>query len=86
MKPARQWRETMMDTIIRRTYNRHGDCDYLVRMDNTPQGWCPVWCADKRQAVKVTESYAADLMHHISLWRDWTCPNGISGVEALCIA
>lgn len=26
----------MLDTIIRRTYNRHGDCDYLIRMDSTP--------------------------------------------------
>lgn len=33
----------MLDTVIRRTYNRHGDCDYLTRMDNTPRGWCPVW-------------------------------------------
>ena len=31
----------MLDTIIRRTYNRHGDCDYLIRMDSTPSGWCP---------------------------------------------
>jgi len=75
----------MLDTIIRRTYNRHGDCDYLIRMDSTPSGWCPVWCADKRQAVKVTETYAADLMHHISIWRDHLCPDGIKGVEAVCI-
>ena len=71
----------MNDTIIRRTYNRHGDCDFLTRMDNTPQGWCPVWCADKTKAVRLTETYAADLMGYIALWRDPTCPNGISGVE-----
>ena len=71
----------MTDTMIRRTYNRLGDCDFLIRMDNTPRGWCPVWCVDKRQAVRVTATYAADLLHHISLWRDPTCPNGIAGVE-----
>ena len=73
----------MTDTMIRRTYNIHGDCDYLIRMDNTPNGWCPVWCADKRQAVRVTESYAADLIGHIAMWRDQFCPNGIEGVEAI---
>lgn len=73
----------MTNTIIRRTYNRHGDHDFLIRMDNTPNGWCPVWCGDRRQAARVTESYAADLLHRISLWRDWTCPNGIKGVEAI---
>jgi len=76
----------MNDTMIRRTYNRHGEHDWLTRMDNTPTGWCPVWCADKRQAVRVTESYAADLMHYIALWRDPTCPNGISGVESVGVA
>ena len=74
-----------MDTMIRRTYNRFGDYDWLIRMDHTPQGWCPVWCRDKRQAVKVTETYAADLMEHIAKWRDPTCPNGIQGVEAIDI-
>lgn len=73
----------MNDTIIRRTYNRHGDHDFLIRVENTPSGWCPVWCADKRQAVRLTETYAADLMGHIALWRDPTCPNGISGVEMI---
>lgn len=72
-----------MDTIIRRTYNTHGDCDYLTRMENTAKGWCPVWCADKSQAAKITETYAADLLYYISLWRDRFCPNGISGVEAI---
>ena len=76
----------MNDTMIRLTYNRHGEHDWLTRMDNTPTGWCPVWCADKRQAVRVTESYAADLMHYIALWRDPTCPNGISGVESVGVA
>ena len=73
----------MIDTIIRRTYNRHGDCDYLTRMEKTPKGWCPVWCADRHQAARVTETYAADLIHHISLWRDQFCPDGIKGVEAI---
>lgn len=72
-----------MDTIIKRTYNRYGDYDWLIRMEETPKGWCPVWCCDKRQAVRVTSTYAADLIHHISLWRDCTCPDGISGVEAI---
>lgn len=75
----------MLDTVIRRTYNRHGDCDYLTRMDNTPRGWCPVWCADLKQAVRVTDSYAADLIGHIAAYRDHTCPNGISGVEAITV-
>ena len=76
----------MKDTIISRTYNKHGDKDYLIRMDHEANGWCPVWCADIRQAVKVTETYAEDLMQHISRWRDHTCPNGIEGVEIVCIA
>lgn len=73
----------MNDTIIRRTYNRHGDHDYLTRMESTPQGWCPVWCADIRQAARVTETYAADLLGHVARWRDLTCPDGIKGVQAI---
>lgn len=73
----------MTDTIIRRTYNIHGEHDYLIRMEDSPNGWCPVWCADRRQAVRVTETYAADLLHHISLYRDFLCPDGIKGVEAI---
>lgn len=73
----------MNDTIIRRTHNSHGEHDYLTRMDKTPTGWCPVWCLDKRQAVVLTETYAADLMGHIARWRDPTCPDGINGVEAV---
>jgi hypothetical protein len=76
----------MTDTIIQRTYNRWGDRMYLIRMDNTPRGWCPVWSLDRRQAVTVTETYAADLLGHIAAWRDRTCPDGIAGVEAVCVA
>jgi hypothetical protein len=76
----------MIDTIIRRTWNKHGDCDYLTRMDETPEGWCPVWCMDARQAVRVTETYAADLLHHIAIWRDPSCPDGIKGVDLVTIA
>jgi len=75
----------MNDSMIRRSYNAHGEYDYLVRMENRPQGWCPVWCVDKRQAVKVTETYAATLMCHIAVWRDPTCPGGIKGVEVVSI-
>ena len=76
----------MNDTIIQRTYNRWGDRMYLIRMDPWSHGWVPVWCCDKRQAVRVTASYAADLLHHIALYRDHLCPDGIKGVEAVCVA
>jgi len=33
----------MNDIIIRRPHNRHGDCDFLTRMENTPKG-----CASPR--------------------------------------
>jgi hypothetical protein len=64
--------------IISRTYNSHGEKDFLTRMD----GNCPVWCMDKRQAMQLTEAEAAAVVAMIATYRDWMCPNGIADVAA----
>lgn len=60
--------------IISRTYNKYGEKDFLTRME----GNCPVWCGDKRQALRFTD--ASDTVRTISTYRDWMCPDGIQGV------
>jgi hypothetical protein len=75
-----------MDTIITRIWNTHGEKMFLCRMDQTAQGWAPVWTLCRAQAVTVTETYAQDLIGHINAWRDQSCPNGIAGVSMECVA
>lgn len=64
-------------SLIRRTYNRHGGHDYLIRME----GGCPVWSGDRRQALRLSEASARSIYSRILDYRDWLCPDGISGVE-----
>ena len=41
-------RETMSDYIVKRTYNRHGNHDFLTSWDII---WGPVWCGSKARAL-----------------------------------
>lgn len=67
----------MTKSIIRRTYNVYGDCDYLVRLE----GNCPSWGGDRRYALVFTEGEAAATVDLIATYRDWLAPNGIPGVS-----
>ena len=65
-------------TIIKRTYNDHGDADYLFALD----GNCPTW-SSRRRAMAMTADEAEEIIQLIATYRDWLCPNGIAGVEAV---
>lgn len=70
-----------MPALIRRTYNVHGEHDFLIRLE----GNCPVWCGAKAQAVQFDcLGSAAIALDVISTYRDQFCePDGIQGVEVV---
>lgn len=68
-----------MTKIIKRTYNKHGDHDFLVRME----GNCPVWMGAKHLAATFNEADANQTVELIATYRDWLCPNGIQGIEVV---
>ena len=72
-----------IDTVIRRIWNTYGDTDYLMRMEPKSDEFRPVWCADRRQAVIMTNECATFFMKHIALSRDLTCPVGTLCVEMI---
>lgn len=55
-----------MTYLIKRTYNRHGDYDFLTRMD----GDVPVWCGARQFAMAVSASDVPSLMGTISDYRN----------------
>lgn len=62
---------------IRRTYNRYGDYDHLIRME----GNCPVWSAPAQFALVMDRATAEATVDTIATYRDAFCPDGIKGVE-----
>jgi hypothetical protein len=69
-----------MTFTIRRTYNVHGDHDWLVAID---ADGTPSWMGAEKLARLFTENDIEAALATIAAYRDHLCPDGIKGVQAI---
>lgn len=67
--------------MIRRTYNRYGDYDHLIRME----GNCPTWTSPAQFALVMNRTEAQATLDLIATYRDHCCPDGIKGCSIVPI-